>query len=141
MGTLYLVSTPIGNLSDITLRAIDTLKSVDFIACEDTRHSLKLLNHYEIKKPLISYHKFNENEKSEVIISHLDEGKSVALISDAGSPVISDPGSIIIATARAKGHNVSVVPGASAVTAAATLAGISGGFIFIGFLPVKAKSS
>jgi len=93
-GKLYLIPTPIGNLKDITLRALETLKSVDIIACEDTRQSLKLLNHFNIRKTLISYHKHNENGKSEDIINRLIEGKNIAIISDAGTPGISDPGAL-----------------------------------------------
>ena len=93
-GTLYIVATPIGNYEDITLRALNVLKSVDYIACEDTRHTGVLLKHYEIKKPLFAYHKFNETDKSSYILELLSEGKSVAIVSDAGSPGISDPGVI-----------------------------------------------
>ena len=92
---LYFVSTPVGNLKDISLRAIEVLNSVDLIACEDTRTSLKLLNHYEIKKPLVSYHKFNEKVAGEKLIAELNSGKNIALITDAGTPVISDPGNIL----------------------------------------------
>lgn len=139
MSTLYLVATPIGNLKDITLRALEVLKSVDVIACEDTRHSIVLLNHYEIKKPLISYHKHNENVRSDEILNYLKEGKNVAVISDAGSPVISDPGAVIVKKAREEGYSITVVPGASAVVSAVSLAGIDTGFTFIGFLPDKKK--
>ena len=99
-GILYLVATPIGNLDDITLRAINTLKTVDFIAAEDTRHSLKLLNHLEISKPLISYHRHNEDVKSDLLISKLLAGKNIALITDAGTPGISDPGEEIVKQAK-----------------------------------------
>ena len=95
-GKLYIVATPIGNLEDITLRAINVLKEVDFIIAEDTRHSLKLLNHLEISKPLISYHRHNEENKTEDILNKIEEGKNIALISDAGTPVISDPGEFIV---------------------------------------------
>lgn len=137
-GSLYLVGTPIGNLGDITLRALETLKTVDVIACEDTRHSLKLLNHYEIKKPLIACHMHNESGAADKIIELLSEGKNVALISDAGMPCISDPGAELVTKTRAAGLNVSVVPGATAVTSAMALSGINRrGFCFIGFLPDK----
>ena len=140
MSTLYLVGTPIGNLKDITLRALETLKSVDYIACEDTRHSIKLLNHYDIKKPLLSYYKENEQERSEELINILNEGKNIALISDAGMPVLSDPGAVIVSKAKENGHTVTVVPGASAVISAVALSGKeSKGFVFLGFLPEKRK--
>ena len=102
-GTLYIVATPIGNYEDITLRALNVLKSVDYIACEDTRHTGVLLKHYEIKKPLFAYHKFNETDKSSYILELLSEGKSVAIVSDAGSPGISDPGVIAARVAREAG--------------------------------------
>ena len=100
MGTLYVVATPIGNLNDMTKRAIETLKEVDIILCEDTRTSLKLLNHFDIKNKLVSYHKFNEQEKTNSIINDLKENKNIALISDAGTPCISDPGYILVKKAR-----------------------------------------
>ena len=140
MAQLYLIGTPIGNLGDISLRALDTLKSVDVIACEDTRHSLKLLNHYEIKKQLIACHKFNERESVERICGLLNEGKDVALITDAGMPAISDPGAILVNELIARGCKISVVPGATAVTSAMALSGICQPvFTFIGFLPPKNK--
>lgn len=138
-GKCYFVATPIGNLSDITLRALDTLKNCDIIACEDTRHSLKLLNHFEIKKPLMSFHKFNEATAAEGIISKLDEGKSVAVVSDAGMPCISDPGSVLVKILSERGYEYSVIPGASAVVTAAALCGVEGAFCFIGFLHDKKK--
>lgn len=137
---LYIISTPIGNLKDITLRALEVLESVDIIACEDTRHSLKLLNHYGIKKPLISYHEHNERGRTEEIIRLLEEGKNVGLITDAGTPCISDPGSIVVQESRRRNLEISVIPGASALVAALSLAGIQGGFAFVGFLPDKNKS-
>lgn len=140
MSTLYLVATPIGNMEDITIRALNTLKAVDVIACEDTRHSALLLNRYEIKKPLVSYHKHNERERTEDIIKLLDEGKSVAVISDAGMPCVSDPGAVVVTAAREKGHAVTVIPGPSAVVSAVSLVGIDTGFVFAGFLPEKLKS-
>lgn len=137
-GVLYIVSTPIGNLEDITLRAIRILKEVDVIAAEDTRHSIKLLNHYGISKPLISYWSEKEKIKSEEIIERLETGQSVALISDAGTPGISDPGALLIRKAIEKGFIVVPVPGASAITAALSIAGLpTEEFTFIGFLPAK----
>ena len=140
MAKLYLVGTPIGNLSDITLRALETLKSVDAIACEDTRHSLKLLNYYEIKKPLFACHKFNEKQSVDKIYAMLEEGKDVALITDAGMPCISDPGAILVNGLLEKGVEISVIPGATALTSAMALSGIcQPTFTFIGFLPDKNK--
>ena len=137
---LYFVSTPIGNLGDISLRAIETLKSVDYIACEDTRHSLKLLDYYEIKKPLISYHKFNEKERLEEILNLLNDNKNIAVISDAGTPVISDPGNYLTEFLAEKGVQFTVIPGATAFTSALILSGLSADkFTFIGFLPEKLK--
>ena len=140
MAKLYLVGTPIGNLSDISLRALEMLKSVDAIACEDTRHSLKLLNYYEIKKPLFSCHKFNEKQSIEKIYALLEEGKDVALITDAGMPCISDPGAIVVNGLLEKGADISVVPGPTALASAMALSGIcQPTFTFIGFLPAKNK--
>lgn len=140
MAKLYLVGTPIGNLSDITLRALETLKSVDVIACEDTRHSLKLLNYYEIKKPLIACHKFNEKQSVDKIYSLLEEGKDIALITDAGMPCISDPGAVVVNGLLEKGADISVIPGATALTSAMAMSGICQPiFTFIGFLPAKNK--
>lgn len=137
-GKLYLVGTPIGNLKDITLRAIETLKSVDMIACEDTRHSLPLLKHYEINKPTFSCHMYNEMQSADKIIGLLNEGKNIALITDAGMPCISDPGAIVVAKTREAGLGIEVVPGASAVVSAMALSGITRrGFCFLGFLPDK----
>ena len=137
---LYFVSTPIGNLKDISFRAIETLKEVDVILCEDTRHSLKLLQHYDIKKPLISYHKYNEKERLEEIYNMISEGKNIAVISDAGTPVISDPGNVLTAFLREKGVEYSVIPGATAFAPALILSGLSADkFTFIGFLPEKTK--
>ena len=139
-GKLYLVPTPIGNLKDITLRALDTLKEADFIAAEDTRQTLKLLNHFEIKKPLISYHKFNEQSKSDKIIDLLIEGKNVALVSDAGTPGISDPGSIIVERCIEKMIDFEVLPGATAITTALVYSGLdTTKFLFRGFLPRENK--
>ena len=139
-GKLYLVPTPIGNLKDITLRALETLKEADFIAAEDTRQTLKLLNHFEIKKPLISYHKFNEQSKSDKIIDLLMEGKNVALVSDAGTPGISDPGSIIVERCIEKMIDFEVLPGATAITTALVYSGLdTTKFLFRGFLPRENK--
>ncbi|MBF0505801.1 MAG: 16S rRNA (cytidine(1402)-2'-O)-methyltransferase [Nitrospirae bacterium] len=137
-GTLYIVATPIGNLDDITLRALKILKEVDYIAAEDTRHSLKLLNSYGIRKPLISYWSEREKIKAEEIVSKLREGSSVAVISDAGTPGISDPGAVVIRRAIEEGITVVPVPGPSALTAALSISGLSTEeFTFIGFLPSK----
>ena len=138
MSALYVVGTPIGNLKDITLRALEVLKFVDVIACEDTRTSMKLLQHYQISKPLISYHKYNETERSEEIIDMIINGKNVAIISDAGMPGICDPGAVVIRKCRDKGINVSIIPGVSATTSAFSwLGSIYSGFTFLGFLPEK----
>ncbi len=137
-GTLYIVSTPIGNLEDITLRALRVLKEVDLIAAEDTRHSSKLLHHYGISKPLISYWGEREKVRAEQILTKLREGLSVALISDAGTPGISDPGSVLIRRAIEEEIPLVSVPGPSALTAAISLSGLEvKEFAFIGFLPPK----
>ena len=137
---LYLVATPIGNLKDISFRAIETLNGADVIACEDTRRSKILLNHYGIKKPLVSYHKFNEEKESEKIMDLLRENKSVALISDAGLPLISDPGGLLIKKLKENGFEYTVIPGASAGISALLLSGLNTDrFCFLGFLPEKTK--
>ena len=137
-GKLYIVSTPIGNLEDITLRAIRILKEVDLVAAEDTRHSAKLLNHYGISKPLLSYWSEKEKVRSEEIIEKLMAGMSVALISDSGTPGISDPGAVLIKKAIEADINIIPIPGPSAVIAALSASGISAEeFTFIGFLPPK----
>ena len=137
-GILYIVSTPIGNLEDITLRALRVLKEVDVIAAEDTRHSLKLLNHYSISKPLISYWGEKEKVKAEETLQLLNSGKTVALITDAGTPGISDPGNILIKKAIEEGIRVIPIPGPTAVIAALSISGFStDAFIFRGFLPIK----
>lgn len=138
MAKLYIVGTPIGNLKDITLRAIETLKSVDVIACEDTRHSLPLLAHYDVHAELIAYHKFNEAECSERIIDMINGGKNVALITDAGMPSISDPGTELVSKCIERGIKTELVPGPTAVASAITLSGLkANGFVFLGFLPEK----
>ena len=137
-GTLYIVSTPIGNLEDITLRALRILKEVDVIAAEDTRHSRKLLTHYGISKPLISYWREREKIKSKEILERLSFGQSVALISDAGTPGISDPGAVLIRRAIEEDIHVISIPGPSALIAALSLSGFPADkFIFVGFLPSK----
>jgi 16S rRNA (cytidine1402-2'-O)-methyltransferase len=137
-GILYLVATPIGNLSDISFRAIETLKSVDLIACEDTRHSRKLLNHYQISNRLISYHEHNEIERTEELAKLLSEGKNIALISDAGTPAICDPSSKIVQKAHEIGVKVISIPGAAAFVNALIISGLpTDSFYFGGFLPSK----
>lgn len=139
-GNLYLVATPIGNLDDITLRAINVLKEVDLIAAEDTRHTLKLLNHLNITKPLISYYKQNENVKSEILINKLLEGENIALVSDAGTPAISDPGEEIVKEAIKNNIKIIPIPGACAAINAIITSGFSTKeFLFIGFLPTNKK--
>lgn len=140
IGTLYLVATPIGNLEDITLRALKILKSVDLIAAEDTRHTLKLLNHFEISKPLISYYEQNEKIKSEKLISKLLEGKNIAVVSDAGTPGISDPGEEIVKRAIKNNIKIVPIPGACALVNALIVSGMSTSeFEFIGFLSANKK--
>lgn len=139
-GKLYLVATPIGNLEDITLRALRILKGVDLIAAEDTRHTLGLLNHFEISKPLISYYKQNEKTKSEILIQKLLEGKNVAVVSDAGTPGISDPGEEIVKVAIENGIEIIPVPGACAFVNALIASGLSSKeFAFVGFLSAVKK--
>lgn len=139
-GILYLVATPIGNLEDITFRAIRILKEVDLIAAEDTRQTLKLLNHYEINKPLISYHRHNEEIKQEVLIEKLKEGKNIALVSDAGTPVISDPGEVIVKEAIKENIEVIPIPGACALVNALIASGLdTKEFSFYGFLSLNKK--
>ena len=141
IGTLYIVATPIGNLEDITLRAIRILKEVDLIAAEDTRQTLKLLNHLEISKPLISYHRHNEEERKENLIDKLKEGKNIAIVSDAGTPGICDPGEVIIKECIEEGINIVPIPGACAMINALIASGISTKeFTFIGFLPLNKKT-
>ena len=135
---LYIVATPIGNLEDITLRALRVLKEADFIAAEDTRRTIKLLNHYDIKTKLVSFHEHSDPAKRAFILDELESGKDVALVSDAGTPLISDPGSALVMEAAARGIEVTSLPGACAAITALTLSGISGPFTFIGFLSKKA---
>ena len=137
--SLYIVSTPIGNLDDITIRAIEVLKNSDIILCEDTRHSLKLLNHLKIKKKLISYHKFNEKKELEKIIKYLNEGKILSLISDAGTPSLSDPGRLLIQTCIQKNIKVVPIPGVSSITTSMSISGFKDQFLFYGFLPKTEK--
>lgn len=137
---LYFVATPIGNLKDISFRAIEVLESVDIIACEDTRNSLKLLNHYNINKKLIAYHKFNERNSADGIIALLKQGKNIAVISDSGMPVISDPGSVLIEKLKQNDIQYTVVPGANAGLCALLLSGLSStSYTFVGFLPEQNK--
>jgi 16S rRNA (cytidine1402-2'-O)-methyltransferase len=137
---LYIVSTPIGNLEDITLRALNVLKEVDLIACEDTRTSKKLLSRYQIEKPLTSYHKHNEIEKAKELLSMLQGGKNIALITDAGTPGVSDPGFRIVKLASQSGIKVIPIPGASAAIAALSISGLpTSSFTFLGFPPKQNK--
>ena len=141
LGKLYLVATPIGNLEDITFRAINVLKEVNLIAAEDTRHTLKLLNHYEISKPLISYHRHNEDVKSDVLISKLLDGQNVAIVTDAGTPGISDPGEEIVKEAIENNIEVVPIPGACALINALIASGLNTKeFAFYGFLPLNKKN-
>ena len=137
--TLYIVSTPIGNLDDITLRAIQVLNSSDIILCEDTRHSLKLLNHLNIKKKLISYHKFNEKKQIPNIIEYINQGKILSLISDAGTPMLSDPGKHLLNECLKNKIKITPIPGVSSVTASISVAGFEDKFLFYGFLPKRDK--
>ena len=132
---LYIVSTPIGNLDDITLRSLEVLKKSDIILCEDTRRSLKLLNHYDIKKKLVSYHKFNERKELQKAIEYLSAGKILSLISDAGTPTLSDPGFLLVKACIEKKIKIFPVPGPSSITAAASISGFDDKFLFYGFLP------
>ena len=139
-GKLYLVATPIGNLDDITLREINVLKEVDVIAAEDTRHSLKLLNHLEISKPLISYHRHNEEIKKDLLINKLLNGENIALITDAGTPAISDPGEVIVKEAIQNNIEIIPIPGACALINALITSGLdTKEFSFYGFLPLNKK--
>lgn len=140
-GSLYIIPTPIGNLGDITLRAMETLKSVDFILCEDTRHSRPLLTHFAIDKPLMAYHEHNERDSVTKIIELLNQGKSLGLISDAGTPLISDPGFVLIRELRKQGFEVIALPGACALITALSASGLpTDSFRFEGFLSAKSKA-
>ena len=137
-GILFIVATPIGNLDDITFRAVEVLKSVDILLAEDTRHSKKLLLHLDISKPIRAFHEHNEREKSKAIIGEIHSGKSIALISDAGTPLISDPGYYLVAQAKKEGLKVVPIPGPSALITALSASGLaSDSFTFLGFLPSK----
>ena len=141
-GTLYFVATPIGNLEDITLRAIRILKDeVDLIAAEDTRHTLILLNHYDIRKPLTSYHDFNKNQKAPQLVQSLRDGKNIALVTDAGTPGISDPGYLLLQLAIKENIQIVPIPGVSAMATALSVAGLpTDSFLFLGFVPRKTVS-
>ncbi|MDD3893557.1 MAG: 16S rRNA (cytidine(1402)-2'-O)-methyltransferase [Syntrophomonadaceae bacterium] len=138
MGILYICGTPIGNLEDISIRLLKTLRRVDLIACEDTRHTIKLLNRYKIKNKMISYHEHSRREKEDFLIEQLLAGKNIAVVSDAGMPGISDPGEMLVKRAIAEGIRIEVVPGPSALIAALAVSGLdSTEFIFAGFLPER----
>ncbi len=141
MGTLFVVATPIGNLSDISRRALEALREVDLIACEDTRQTIKLLNHFGIEKPLTSYHEFNEQKKAEELAEMLAGNAKVAIVSDAGMPTISDPGYRVIRLCRERGIPVVAIPGPNAAVTALAASGLpSDEFLFVGFLPAKKNS-
>lgn len=138
-GTLYVVATPIGNLEDISYRAVRTLQEVDLIAAEDTRHSRRLLDHYAIKTPLISYHEHNEQDRAEQLLRRLEDDQSIALISDAGTPAIADPGYRLVRCCQQAEVRVVAIPGPSALVAALSIGGLpTDRFLFVGFLPAKA---
>ncbi|MDJ1648820.1 16S rRNA (cytidine(1402)-2'-O)-methyltransferase [Mycoplasma phocimorsus] len=137
MNKLYIVPTPIGNLKDITIRALEVLEMVDYIACEDTRTSIKLLNHYNIKKPLIAHHIFNEKNSSSGIINLLSEGKNVALISDAGMPIIADPGFKLLSEVKKYNYEFEILPGASASILTFVYSSFGNTYSFLGFLEAK----
>src|ERR1700730_13357323 len=138
LGCLYLVGTPIGNLEDITLRALRILKEVDQIACEDTRHTQKLLNHYEIRKPLISYHEHNEMTRAPELLISLEQGAKIALVSDAGMPLVSDPGHRLVTLCLRHHVPIVPVPGPSALLASLSASGLPNEeFLFVGFLPQR----
>ncbi len=133
--SLYIVSTPIGNLDDITLRALEVLKNSDIILCEDTRHTIKLLNHYKIKKKLISYHKFNEKKQSSAVIKYINQGKILSLVSDAGTPLLSDPGRYLVNECILNYIDIIPIPGVSSIISAMSVTGFKDQFLFYGFLP------
>ena len=138
MGTLYVVATPIGNLQDITLRALETLKSVDFIICEDTRMTKRLLDRHQIDKPTISFHQHSSGDKAAHIVAQLKLGQQAALVTDAGTPGIADPGNQLVAAVASAGQNVVPIPGPSALTALLSVAGMpTDNFLFLGFPPHK----
>lgn len=140
IGTLYIVATPIGNLEDITLRALRILKEVDIVAAEDTRHTRNLLNHYGISTPLTSYHEHNEKTKARILTADLERGRNIALVSDAGTPNLSDPGYRLVREALSSGVNIVPVPGASALTAVLSASGLPiHRFVFEGFLPARKR--
>lgn len=140
-GTLYLVATPIGNLQDITLRAINTLKEVELIAAEDTRQTIKLLNHFEIKKPLVSYYEYNKIVKGNYLIEQLQQGKDIALVSDAGTPGISDPGEDLVRLCIENEIKVTMIPGPVAAVTGMVISGLpTGRFVFEGFLPMNKRT-
>ena len=140
VGQLYLCATPIGNLGDMTPRVIETLQNVDVIAAEDTRNSIKLLNHFQIKTPMTSYHEYNKIEKAEHLVAQMQAGKQIALITDAGTPAISDPGEVLVQKCQEAGIMVTSLPGAAACITALTLSGLSTRrFCFEGFLPSDKK--
>ena len=137
-GKLYLVTTPIGNLEDITLRALRVLKEADVIAAEDTRHSRQLLSHFDIHSELVSYHAFNEHDKTDALLNRVEKGENIALVTDAGTPSVADPGFFLVRAAQEKALDIVVVPGVSAVTFAVTASGLPvDKFAFFGFVPVK----
>ena len=139
-GTLYLCATPIGNLEDITFRVLNTLKEVDLIAAEDTRHSIKLLNHFEIKTPMTSYHEYNKVEKAKYLVQRMQMGEKIALVTDAGTPAISDPGEELVRQCHEAGVKVTSLPGACAAVTALTLSGLpTRRFCFEAFLPADKK--
>jgi 16S rRNA (cytidine1402-2'-O)-methyltransferase len=138
---LYVVATPLGNLGDIAPRALETLRSVDLVACEDTRHTAKLFNHFGIRTPLESYHDYNEREKAEQLAQRIQDGLDVALVTDAGTPAVSDPGYRLVRACRLRGIHVVAIPGPSAAIAALSISGLpSDEFLFVGFLPAKARA-
>src|SRR5262245_26141449 len=138
MGALVIVATPIGNLSDISPRALEALRSADLIACEDTRQALKLLNHFGIQKPLVSYHDFNEAKKASELDEKIRHGQTIALVSDDGTPGISDPGFRLVRFCREQGLRIEAIPGPNAAVAALSASGLpSDEFLFVGFLPSK----